>query len=207
MRLEDEIAELPLGADDFAPCCHAGFEADRNVMPRGLDHIVHAVHDLDAAAAFYARAGFTVGARNIHPWGTHNRIVQLPGFFIELLSVAEPDKIVPHIARSFSFGAFQRDFLAAGQGLSMLLMQSADAQADARAFAAAGFGDFDAFDFAREGRRPDGSVVEAGVLAGVCASIRPRRAPASAPASTIIRKISGTRIFSATPMARPRRRR
>ena len=68
-------------------------------MPRGLDHIVHAVHDLDAAAAFYARAGFTVGTRNIHPWGTHNRIVQLPGFFIELLSVAEPEKIVPHSAR------------------------------------------------------------------------------------------------------------
>jgi catechol 2,3-dioxygenase-like lactoylglutathione lyase family enzyme len=33
-------------------------------MPHGLDHIVHAVHDLDAAAEFYASAGFTVGARN-----------------------------------------------------------------------------------------------------------------------------------------------
>jgi hypothetical protein len=129
-------------------------------MPRGLDHIVHAVHDLDAAAAFYARAGFTVGTRNRHPWGTHNRIVQLPDFFIELLSVAEPEKIVPHTLRGFSFGAFQRDFLAAGQGLSMLLMQSGDAQADARAFAAAGFGDLDTFEFSREGQRPDGGVVK-----------------------------------------------
>ena len=42
----------------------------------------------------------------------------------------------------------------------MLLMQSQDAKADARAFAAAGFGDLDTFDFAREGRRPDGSVVK-----------------------------------------------
>ena len=58
-------------------------------MPRGLDHIVHAVHDLDAAAAVYERLGFTVGARNRHPWGTHNRIVQLPGFFIEILAVGE----------------------------------------------------------------------------------------------------------------------
>jgi hypothetical protein len=129
-------------------------------MPRGLDHIVHAVHDLDAAAAFYARAGFAVGTRNKHPWGTHNRIVQLPDFFIELLSVAEPEKIVPHRPRGFSFGAFQRDFLATGQGLSMLLMQSRAAAADARAFAAAGFGDLEIFDFAREGKRPDGSVVE-----------------------------------------------
>ena len=29
-------------------------------MPHGLDHIVHAVRDLDAAAEFYASAGFTV---------------------------------------------------------------------------------------------------------------------------------------------------
>jgi hypothetical protein len=44
-------------------------------MPHGLDHIVHVVHDLDGAAEFYGRAGFTVGARNRHAWGTHNRIV------------------------------------------------------------------------------------------------------------------------------------
>lgn len=47
-------------------------------MPRGLDHIVHAVRDLDAAAALYKSLGFTVGARNRHPWGTHNYIVQFP---------------------------------------------------------------------------------------------------------------------------------
>jgi len=62
-------------------------------MPRGLDHIVHAVHDLDAAADAYARLGFTVGARNRHPWGTPNRIVQLFGSFIEILTIAEPEKL------------------------------------------------------------------------------------------------------------------
>jgi len=36
-------------------------------MARGLDHIVHAVRDLDAAADLYRRLGFTVGARNRHP--------------------------------------------------------------------------------------------------------------------------------------------
>ncbi|MBB5046304.1 hypothetical protein HNR60_001049 [Rhodopseudomonas rhenobacensis] len=129
-------------------------------MPRGLDHIVHAVHDLDAAAAFYQRAGFQVGGRNVHPWGTNNRIVQLQDFFIEILSVAEPEKIPAHGPRDFSFGAFQREYLAHRQGLSMLLLQSSDAAADARDFAAAGFGDFDVFAFARDGRRPDGSVVK-----------------------------------------------
>jgi hypothetical protein len=62
-------------------------------MARGLDHMVHAVRDLDAVAALYRRLGFSVGARNRHPWGTHNHIVQLPGFFIELLTLAEPDKL------------------------------------------------------------------------------------------------------------------
>jgi catechol 2,3-dioxygenase-like lactoylglutathione lyase family enzyme len=85
-------------------------------MPRGLDHIVHAVRDLDAAAEFYRRAGFTVGARNRHPWGTHNHIVQLEGFFIEILTVAEPellDRDTEHRELARLFGAFNRDSIAA----------------------------------------------------------------------------------------------
>lgn len=129
-------------------------------MARGLDHIAHAVRDLDAAADFYERAGFKVGARNKHPWGTHNRVVQLNGFYIEILTVAEHEKIVPHAARSFSFGAFHRDFLERRQGLAMILLSSADARADAQAFNESGIGDFEVFDFAREGARPDGSLVK-----------------------------------------------
>jgi hypothetical protein len=129
-------------------------------LPRGLDHIVHAVRDLDAAAEFYRRAGFTVGARNRHAWGTHNRIVQLKNCYIEILEVAEPDKITPHGARSFSFGAFNRDFLVAHEGFSMLILNSSNAVADARAFEAAGIGGFKVFDFAREGSKPDGTPVK-----------------------------------------------
>ncbi len=129
-------------------------------MPHGLDHIVHAVRDLDAAAELYARAGFTVGSRNRHPWGTHNRIVQLKNCYIEILEVAEPEKIPPHAARSFSFGAFHREYLTSQEGLAMLLLNSRDASADARAFEAAGIGGFDVFEFAREGARPDGTVAK-----------------------------------------------
>ena len=129
-------------------------------MPHGLDHIVHAVRDLDAAAEFYARAGFTVGARNRHPWGTHNRIVQLKNGYIEILTVAEPEKIAPHGARSFSFGAFNRDFLAAHEGFSMLLLNSSNAIEDARRFEASGISDFDVFNFGREGTKPDGTPVK-----------------------------------------------
>jgi hypothetical protein len=129
-------------------------------MPQGLDHIVHAVRDLDAAAEFYASAGFTVGARNRHPWGTHNRIVQLRNCYIEILEVAEPEKIAPHGEHAFSFGAFNRDFLASRQGFSMLILNSRNAADDARSFAAAGIGGPKVFDFERDGAKPDGTRVK-----------------------------------------------
>jgi len=90
-------------------------------MPHGLDHIVHAVRDLDAAAEFYRDAGFTVGARNRHPWGTHNRIVQLKNCYIEILESPSLRRSCQHGARSFSFGAFNRDFLARTR-ISMLIL-------------------------------------------------------------------------------------
>jgi hypothetical protein len=129
-------------------------------MPHGLDHIVHAVRDLDAAAEFYSSAGFTVGVRNRHPWGTHNRIVQLTNCYIEILEVAEPEKIVPHGAHAFSFGAFNRDFLALRQGFSMLILNSSNAADDARSFEAAGIGGRKVFDFERDGAKPDGTPVK-----------------------------------------------
>jgi Glyoxalase-like domain len=128
-------------------------------MPRGLDHIVHAVRDLDAAAGLYRRLGFTVGARNRHSWGTHNHLVQLPGCFVELLTVAEPEKL-GNDSFSAMFGRFNQSFLAHREGLSMLLLESDDAAADAAAFQSAGIGASEAMKFEREGRRPDGSTVK-----------------------------------------------
>jgi catechol 2,3-dioxygenase-like lactoylglutathione lyase family enzyme len=128
-------------------------------MPRGLDHIVHAVRDLDAGADLYRRLGFTVGARNRHPWGTHNHIVQLPGFFIEVLTIAEPDKLtgegIPQL-----FGAFNKRFIEKGDGFSLLILESHDAAADARAFEGAKIAASPALRFEREGKRPDGSPVK-----------------------------------------------
>lgn len=127
-------------------------------MTRGLDHIVHAVRDLDAAAARYRELGFTVGARNRHPWGTHNHLVQFPGFFIELLMLAEPDKMSGDLF-SQNFGVFNRDFAARHEGLSMLVLESADSAADAAAFEAASIATSASTRFDREGKRPDGSTV------------------------------------------------
>src|ERR1700745_481404 len=118
-------------------------------MPRGLDHLAHVVRDLDAAGAFYQRLGFTVGARNRHPWGTHNHIVQLPGFFLELLTVAEPEKLVGE-AFAALFGTSNDQFLKRQQGLSFMILESKDAVADARDFRAAKIAASDALHFERE---------------------------------------------------------
>src|SRR5262249_22721145 len=68
-------------------------------------------------------------------------------------------EMTPHGPRFFSFGAFNRDFLARGQGLSMLVLEGRGAP-DAEAFRAAGISDFDLYEFEREGRRPDGSTAK-----------------------------------------------
>jgi len=130
-------------------------------MSRGLDHIVHAVRDLNAAADFYRRAGFTLGARNRHSWGTHHQLVQLPGFFIELLTVAEPDRLTGEGFAAL-FGEFNRRFLERHEGLSFLLLESQDVSADAAQFHAAGIACSQALQFERAGKGPDGGTVTVG---------------------------------------------
>ena len=133
-------------------------------MTRGIDHIVHVVRDLAAASAVYERLGFQVGAENVHPWGTKNRLVQLPRFYIELLAIPESAKLPP-AKHAYSFGAFNREFLqACGEGLSFLVLQSADPKAEKAEFDKTGFGGFEVMDFARKGKRADGSEAEVAFL-------------------------------------------
>ena len=131
------------------------------LQPRGLDHAAHAVRDLDAAAEFYRKLGFTVGARNRHPWGTHNHIVQLPGFFIELLTLAEPDKLGDD-GFSTMFASFADEFSKRHDGLALLILESQDAGADVAAFRAAEISAADIMRFEREGKKPDGKTVKVG---------------------------------------------
>ncbi len=128
-------------------------------MPRGIDHLVLAVRDLDAAAEFYRALGFTVGSRNRHPWGTLNHIVQMPGQFLELIAT-EPgfEKPQPH-EPVHSFAGFLTDYLAQREGLAMLVLESRDAQADLQNFRSAGIAKPDPLFFERRGKRPDGSDV------------------------------------------------
>jgi hypothetical protein len=126
-------------------------------MPRGIDHLVIAVRDLDAARAAYGRLGFTLTPEARHPFGTKNALVQLEGGFLELVAVADPALIPAPTRQRFSFAAFNRDFLERHEGLSMLVLKSRDANLDHAAFATRGLPTFDPIRFERTARDPDGS--------------------------------------------------
>lgn len=133
---------------------------------RGIDHLVLAVRDLDAAARVYEGLGFTLTPRAQHNdrMGTSNRLVQFAGGnFIELLEVDRPRTLAPHdfsvSPPFFSFGAHNLDFLKRHTGLSALVLSGTDGHADAAAFARDGIGSYRPFNFERQATLPDGNKV------------------------------------------------
>ena len=139
-------------------------ETQNSASGRAIDHVVLAVRSLDDAGARFEQLGFTLTKRAQHPWGTANRLAQLPGGnFIELLEIDRPELTVEHdrgrVPPVFSFGAHNRDFLAHGDGMSMLVMQTTDSRADLARYRAAGITAYAPFDFERRAPLPDGSEV------------------------------------------------
>jgi len=126
---------------------------------RAYDHLVLCVNELEQAKDFYRQLGFTMTPVAVHPFGTHNSIAQLHGSFLEVLSVNDPSLIANHDTRTFSFPAFNRDFLEDHEGLAKIAFQGENAASDAAEFAAKGLSDFDTFDFSRKAGLPDGTEV------------------------------------------------
>ncbi|WP_417810695.1 VOC family protein [Thalassospira alkalitolerans] len=132
-------------------------------MSRSIDHLVLCVNDLDVACDAWRQLGFTVTPRANHPFGTGNALVQFDGMYIELLGVVEPDKIAEaELAAPFSFPIYNRDYLRQREGMSMLAVQSKDAEKDREDFLAAGAAVPRVFKFEREATRPDGSLTDLG---------------------------------------------
>jgi hypothetical protein len=129
---------------------------------KGIDHLVLCGRDHPTMRETYAALGFTLTPEARHPFGTGNSLIQLEACFLELLSVFEPDKIHAPEAGRFSFAAFNRDFLAEREGMSMLVLDSIDARADVAAFRAAGLQTYEPFYFSRQARLPDGSEATVG---------------------------------------------
>jgi hypothetical protein len=160
------------------------------------------LRDLDSAAARYESLGFTVGARNKHSWCAHNRIVQFDSVFIELLTLAEPDKLGDD-GFSRLFGAYTGDFLTRGEGLALLILESRDARSDEAQFRAAGVAISEDMTFEREGKRPDGASVKVGFSLAFAEDKKPHLKFTLPPASSTIRKTSGIWRSRSTAIASP----
>ncbi len=131
-------------------------------MVRGIDHLVLCVNDLKNARTVYDALGFTLTPQAQHPFGTGNIIAQLDGCFLEILSVTQPDDIPPAAAGAFNFAAFNRDYLAQHQGMSMLVLDSRDEMQDRQDFIDAGLNVFAPFEFQRQQTLPDGNTATVG---------------------------------------------
>ena len=118
-------------------------------MILGIDHIVIAVHNLDAAIETYGGLGFTVVEGGRHPYGSHNALIGFAdGSYIELLAFYEDSPAHPWW-----------DLLhKRGGGLIDFCMATDDIRADLVAFRANGVAAGDLTDGGR--RRPDGYQVQ-----------------------------------------------
>lgn len=126
---------------------------------RPLDHLVHAVPDLEPAAAGYQDLGFRVTPRADHPFGTSNRLVILEGAYLELVAVTRPELVPP--ADGYSFARVVQQAVEAGGGAPLVALRTEDPVADHATLAGGGWSPLDPFHFSRGAPHPDGSTGEA----------------------------------------------
>ncbi|MBI4591193.1 MAG: VOC family protein [Candidatus Rokubacteria bacterium] len=97
-------------------------------MLQGIDHLIIAVRDLDAASRSYEQLGFTVVPGGRHPIGTHNALISLTDdSYLELIAFYEANP------EHRWWAALQR-----GGGLVDFCLQTDDLVADIAAFRNAG---------------------------------------------------------------------
>ncbi|WP_099867737.1 VOC family protein [Pararhizobium haloflavum] len=144
-------------------------------MLHSLDHLVLPVADLDASRERYTALGFTVAPRGEHPFGTENACVYFADdTFVEPLAIHQRETCEAEaragnvfVARDQAF-RFRRGL----EGFSAIVMGTDDAEADHRAFAAAGISAGDMLTFSRAFRAPDGAEEEASFRLAFAADLR-----------------------------------
>jgi hypothetical protein len=106
-------------------------------MTLPIDHLVLPVADLDIARTRLTALGFTVAPVGVHPFGTINCCVYLPGgTFLEPLAIGDPSEADAAIREGNVFVARNRAFRArhGDNGFLALVFGTADANADDRRF-------------------------------------------------------------------------
>ena len=119
----------------------------------GLDHVVIAVRDLQAAADAWGRLGFMVSPRGLHSphMGSGNHTIMFGEDYVELLGVVEPQ---PH-------NEPMRRFLEEREGLERCAFTTRDAAAGVAALRERGLEGVGPLDFGRPVPVPGGGETEA----------------------------------------------
>lgn len=118
-----------------------------------LDHVVHAVADLEAAAEGLRGLGLHVVPGGDHPgWGTRNALCYFDLTYIELIAVRDAGE-----ARQSDFGSRVLEFRTGGEGPGTVAFRTADIARESAALRAHGVPLTGPNPGSR--RRPDGSVI------------------------------------------------
>lgn len=119
----------------------------------GLDHVVVAVRDLDAAAAAWRELGFTISPRGTHSphMGSGNYTIMFGEDYLELLGVLSPTE----------HNAPMREWLEEREGLERAAFTATDAAAGVAELQARGIAALGPVAFGRPVEMPDGSTSEA----------------------------------------------
>ncbi|MDF1720333.1 MAG: VOC family protein [Minwuia sp.] len=117
---------------------------------RGIDHLVHAVNDLEACASAFRKLGFTLTPRGRHRnMATGNYCIMFPDDYIELMGIVAPDKPDRGL----------RDRMAVqGEGLDRCAFAVADVDAAVATLSEAGFKTRGPLELRRPLELPEGEV-------------------------------------------------
>ncbi len=122
----------------------------------GIDHPLILVRDVAAASTRYEALGFRMTPVTRHPWGTSTTVAVFERCLLELMGVYDEGLIDVNPAGDFRFGRTVRDHLAEREGVSLLALNSEDADADAAALEARGVACQGTIAFGRDVVLPDG---------------------------------------------------
>jgi len=119
----------------------------------GLDHVVVAVRDLDAAAEVWRELGFTVSPRGTHSahMGSGNYTIMFGEDYVELLGVLSPTE----------HNAPMREWLEEREGLERAAFTATNAAAGVAELQARGIAALGPVAFGRPVEMPDGTMSEA----------------------------------------------
>jgi catechol 2,3-dioxygenase-like lactoylglutathione lyase family enzyme len=116
----------------------------------GIDHVLLAVRDLDAARMGWTRLGFTLSPRGTHLGrGSGNYCIMFPHDYVELFGIVGSERVNPEYTA----------FLAAREGAMKLAWATADSDAAAVALRVLGFHPDMPRDLGRQLELPEGTVV------------------------------------------------